>query len=117
MLDNKTVYRFWFLGAEGMVETSKAIVTTVGNDQILEVEVPNGGDFPERPYIVVGKRKDDGVYEGKHYGPKNDNPVSARWSQQDNMIFGIWTEGDTLYGFSGRQVSTLDYTDAEDPVA
>lgn len=105
MLKEKKVYTLTFLGIEGVQETSEAIITDVSDtEQTIEVSAGPGA----RPYHIVGKRTaDNSVFSGKHYGPKEDPKVFARWVVDEGCIMGIWVEDETMYSFSGFKDSDL----------
>ncbi len=105
MIKDKKVYTLTFLGIEGVQTESQALITEVSEtEQTLEVSAGPGA----RPYFIVGKRTgEDSVVVGKHYGPKDDPKVFARWVLDDGCIMGIWVENETVFSFSGFKDSDL----------
>jgi hypothetical protein len=103
MLANKRIFKFKFLGLESEKESCQGIVTAVGDEQILEVESEDG-----RPYIIVGRRRDGMVYEGKHFGPKGDSDVVVRWvDDDDSILMGLWVEDDIVYSFTANDPNEI----------
>jgi hypothetical protein len=54
----------------------------------------------EEPYIIRGKKEDDGTFAGRHEGVDDGNEVSASWTMLDQAYVGRWHEEDEFFLFS-----------------